>query len=126
MVAAITVIIVLLLVAVAAGVAWNNSRRSVPPGPQHHPLPPGSASGPRHQPPLNGPGFTPMPRSAGGSFQEITRTGRDTPPSPPPRTAAQTTSFGTTYINLTAVCKLTGKQMTDCTCQQCTHAKKKV
>jgi hypothetical protein len=123
MATAIIVIIVLLVVATVSVAVWRNSRRSIPPAPHHGPLPPGQGPGPAHQPPVNGPGFTPLP-NGGGTFKEISRTRPGMPPSP--ATAGQTNSFGTLRINKTAICKLTGKQIADCTCDDYTRVKKKV
>jgi hypothetical protein len=56
----------------------------------------------------------------------VSTTKKGTPPLPSWGTNGKKNSFGTEYINPTAICKLTGKQMADCTCVKCTADKKKV
>jgi hypothetical protein len=114
----IGIIIAALVVAVIARVAWRNSHRAIAPGGQHGLVPPG----PEQQ--INGPGFTPV--SPAGSFHVVSTTKKGTPPLPSWGTNGKKNSFGTEYINPTAICKLTGKQMADCTCVKCTADKKKV
>jgi hypothetical protein len=120
-VAAIIVIIVLLAVAVGGYAVWRNSRRALPPGQRHGAIPPGQ------RPPPNPQHFTPLPPQAGGgSFVEQRRTKPGTPPATPrPGGRGGTTnSFGTVYVNPTAICKLTGKQVADCTCHRCAKLRK--
>jgi hypothetical protein len=117
----IIILVVLVVAAVAARAAWNNTHRSVPPGPGNGALPPGYGQQP------NPPGFTPLPPNGRGSFVEQHRTARGAPPpAPQPGSRGNTNSFGTRSINPTAICRLTGKRMADCTCDRCTKLKKKV
>ena len=122
MVVAIIVLIVLLVIGLGSYAAYRHSRASVGPGPGYGAVPPG----PGPQPP-NGPGFAPLNPGGKGSFVEQYRTKPGTPP-PPPRGAANgtPTTMGTVFVNLTAICKLTGKQVAECTCDRCTKLRKKV
>ena len=117
MAALIVIIVIALLVgaAVAAHALWKSSHQAVGPGPQNGFLPPG---------PVHGQGFTPVPPT--GSFKEISRTSQGIPPPAQWGTNGKTGTFGTQYINLNGICRLTGKQVADCSCDRCTQAKKKV
>lgn len=118
--AIIIVLVVLIVAAMLARAAWKSSHPSVPPGPRNGVLPPGQGRLP------NAPGFKPQPPNAGGTFAEQYRTKQGTPPPPPRAANGKTNSFGTVYVNPTAICKLTGKRVADCTCDRCTKLKKKV
>ena len=117
---AIIVLVVLLVVAAGSYAAWRYSRSALPPAPGNAAIPPGHGQQP------NAPGFTPLKPGAGAVFIEQYRTKQGTPPPPPNAANGTTTSIGTVYVNLTAICKLTGKQVAECTCDRCTKVRKKV
>ena len=115
---ALIVIIVLLAVVVGGYAAWKSSRPALPPGQRPGAIPPGQPH------PTNPQQFTPQSPQAGGYFVEQRRTKPGTPPSAPRMASGKTNSFGTVYVNPTAICKLTGKQVADCTCPRCAKLKK--
>jgi hypothetical protein len=118
-VAAIVIVVVLLVVAVAGYAVWKSSQRAVTPGQANRALPPRQAQQP------NQPGFTRLPPDARGTFTEQYRTKQGSPPPPPPGAASgKPNTFGTVYVNPTAICRLTGKQVADCTCSRCAELKK--
>jgi hypothetical protein len=113
------IIIIVLLVAVVAGyAAWKSSQRAVTPSRPNRALPPRQAQRP------NSPGFTRQAPNARGTFKEQYRTKQGTPPPPRPgATLGKPNTFGTVYVNLTAICRRTGKQVADCTCERCAMLK---
>jgi hypothetical protein len=125
---ALIVLIVLFVVFGAALVAWKSWQRpgkppALKPGPFHQLFPPKQAPKTPDQPT-----FT-IQKPSDAGFKEISRTGgqrsRPSAKTGTKRTAGAPNTFGNVEINLTAVCKLTGKPVADCTCDRCKKIKKK-
>lgn len=125
---ALIVLIVVFAVCGATFVAWRSwqgpgTPPALKPGPFHQLLPQKQAPKTPDQPTFiiqkpSDPGFTEISRTGGQRPGPAAKTGTK-------RMAGAPNTFGSVEVNLTALCKLTGERVADCTCARCMNIKKK-